>query len=149
MSYHRIEANRRQKKGDINTYKFVTSAISVSWQNRRRGQSLVAHGRISQTSSKIICFIKIIWHHDLVHINRIFKTLSLPHCVGKWATIRDSTSPQVCRYTTLWNINVRKRMHPVLRGTNILLKDELGRDLMHGTWNLSIVVTEACLNNRF
>ena len=36
--------------GDIHTYKklFVTRTMSVSWQNRRREQSLVAHGRFKK-----------------------------------------------------------------------------------------------------
>jgi len=33
--------------------KFVTRSMYVSWQNRRRGQSLVAHDRV-KSSSKIV-----------------------------------------------------------------------------------------------
>ena len=64
-------------------------------------------------------WVKKTRHYTLVHIFAkywpIFIILSPTYSVGNCNKIinKDPTSPQMCCYTTLWNVNVRKSLYTV------------------------------------
>ena len=74
--------------------------MSVSWQNQRRGQSLVAHGRVKM-QQKNRMFLKLRLNELTDGEMQIFRGMALWSSITESATIFDA--PALCKIIIITN----------------------------------------------